>query len=218
MFTPRLDILPASQRALWDELSSTPSAFTLYGGTAVALRLGHRHSIDFDFFSQLPFQTDSLIESIPYLKGASIRQSAANTLTMSIDRQGPVKISYFGALTLGQILPHEPVQGPQFTVASLLDLSGTKVAVVTQRAEPKDYLDIHALLTIAKIPLPEMLSAAKIIYGETFNPLISMKAISYFDDEALAELPSAMRKDLVAAVKTVDALALPKLHAIRQRP
>lgn len=218
MFTPRLDILPAPQRALWDELSSTPSTFTLYGGTAVALRLGHRHSVDFDFFSQLPFQTDRLIETIPYLRGASIRQSAANTLTVGIDRQGPVKISYFGGLSLGQILPHEPVHGPRFAVASLLDLSGTKVAVVTQRAELKDYLDIHALLTIAKIPLPDMLAAAKIIYGETFNPLISIKAISYFDDEALAELPNTMRNDLVAAVKTVDVKSLPTLHAIQARP
>jgi Nucleotidyl transferase AbiEii toxin, Type IV TA system len=217
MFTPRLDILPTPQRALWDELSSTPSVFTLYGGTAVALRLGHRHSVDFDFFSQLPFQTDSLIETIPYLRGASIRQSAANTLTVGIYRQGPVKISYFGGLSLGQILPHEPVQGPQFAVASLLDLSGTKVAVVTQRAELKDYLDIHALLTIAKIPLPEMLAAAKIIYGETFNPLISVKAISYFEDEALAELPLSMRNDLIAAVKTIDAKSLPRLLAIRER-
>ena len=46
-----LNILPAEQRILWNELQSTPEHFALYGGTALALFLGHRQSIDFDFFS-----------------------------------------------------------------------------------------------------------------------------------------------------------------------
>lgn len=50
-FDPRLDILPAAQHRLWPELAKTPDHFTLYGGTAVALRLAHRQSADFDFFS-----------------------------------------------------------------------------------------------------------------------------------------------------------------------
>ena len=40
---PQLDILPAEQRALWDELAPLRQlGFVLYGGTAIALRLGHR--------------------------------------------------------------------------------------------------------------------------------------------------------------------------------
>jgi hypothetical protein len=46
-FQPRQDILPAPQRTLWPELDATPDHFTLYGGTALALRLGHRQSGDF---------------------------------------------------------------------------------------------------------------------------------------------------------------------------
>lgn len=42
MFKPRIDILPESQMLLWPELSATPKEFILYGGTAVALQLGHR--------------------------------------------------------------------------------------------------------------------------------------------------------------------------------
>lgn len=48
---PRLDILPAQQRSLWPELAAVPRRFILYGGTAIALQLGHRVSIDFDFFA-----------------------------------------------------------------------------------------------------------------------------------------------------------------------
>jgi len=51
VFTPNLSILPPPQLRLWSELDATPEAFTLYGGTALALRLGHRTSVDFDFFS-----------------------------------------------------------------------------------------------------------------------------------------------------------------------
>jgi hypothetical protein len=51
-FAPRLDIVPPPQRRLWDELAAVPAAFVLYGGTAVALQLGHRTSVDFDFFRQ----------------------------------------------------------------------------------------------------------------------------------------------------------------------
>ena len=50
-FEPRLDVLPDEQRALWPALASVPDAFVLYGGTALALRLGHRTSVDFDCFS-----------------------------------------------------------------------------------------------------------------------------------------------------------------------
>jgi hypothetical protein len=57
-----------------------------------------------------------------------------------------------------------------------------KAAVVTQRAEVKDYLDVYALLTKTKISLATMLAAAAIIYGAEFNPLVSLKAISYHDD------------------------------------
>jgi hypothetical protein len=50
-FSPHLEILPAAQRRLWVELAAVPGEFALYGETALALHLGHRNSVDFDFFS-----------------------------------------------------------------------------------------------------------------------------------------------------------------------
>ena len=61
MFNPKLEILPPAQRRLWDELRQTPQEFVLYGGTALALRLAHRHSEDFDFFSNVSFAPDSCV-------------------------------------------------------------------------------------------------------------------------------------------------------------
>jgi hypothetical protein len=64
MFTPNLSILPEPQRRLWAELRDTPKTFVLYGGTALALRLGHRQSEDFDFFSNKPFRSAALRDGI----------------------------------------------------------------------------------------------------------------------------------------------------------
>jgi hypothetical protein len=216
-FIPRLEILPAAQRALWPELAETPSEFTLYGGTAIALRLAHRQSADFDFFSREAFEPGALLTKIPYLRGAALRQSSPNTLSVNVDRGGSVQLSYFGGLDIGQVASTENVEGPGFKVASLIDLAGMKAAVLPQRVELRDYLDIHALLTSAKIPLSQMLAAAGIIYGTQFNAVISLKAIAYHKDFTLARLPKKIRDDLVEAASATDVRKLPKLSALRNR-
>lgn len=214
-FTPRLDILPEAQRNLWPELGRTPRDFTLYGGTAIALRLGHRQSIDFDFFAQTSFEPDTLLKEIPYLKGAIVRQSSPNTLTATVDRRGPVQVSFFGDLNLGQVEAPDQIEDPYLAIASLIDLSGTKAKVIIQRVEPRDYIDIHALMTKGRIPLANMLAAASVIFGPQVNPLDALKAIAYHQDPALVGLSDQIKRDLVKAVQAVDPENLPALTPIR---
>src|SRR5947209_1834915 len=95
-FHPHLNILPIPQRLLWEELTDVPPDFTLYGGTAVALHLGHRHSVDFDIFRAKAINTAALYADIPFLHDATIIQQEKNTLTCLVDRSGPVKVSFFG--------------------------------------------------------------------------------------------------------------------------
>lgn len=68
VFEPRLDILPESQLRLWPELDAVPSDFVLYGGTALALQLGHRFSEDFDFFSTSGFDPARLQSRLPFFR------------------------------------------------------------------------------------------------------------------------------------------------------
>jgi hypothetical protein len=213
-FEPRLHILPPAQQRLWPELSQTPEEFTLYGGTAIALRLGHRPSVDFDFFASEPVAPNDLLLRIPYLQDATVRQSAPDTLTVTVERDGPVQLSFFGGLKLGQVALAERAKGPGIKVASLLDLAGFKVAVIPQRVELKDYIDVHTLLTKANIPLAKMLASAKVIYGTQFNPLLALKALAYLDDPALAELSADMRRDLIAVIKAIDPQQLPALTPV----
>ena len=69
--TPRLDFRPPEQRRLWPELSQVPAHFVLYGGTAIALRLGGRQAVDFDFFTEQPVNSDTLIQNLPLLLAPS---------------------------------------------------------------------------------------------------------------------------------------------------
>ncbi|HEY3812649.1 MAG TPA: nucleotidyl transferase AbiEii/AbiGii toxin family protein [Caulobacteraceae bacterium] len=212
---PRLDILPPPQLALWPELGATPDAFTLYGGTALALRLGHRTSIDFDFFAWESFDPSQLLQDVPYLRKARVLQQEANTLTCLLDRDGPVQVSYFGMRRLEIIAPAAAIESPAIRIASLIDLAGTKAAVVQKRAEAKDYLDIHALIR-AGVSLPMALTAAGIVYGEQFNSQITLKALSYFDDGNLSDLPRRVQDELAAAARDVDLDRLPQRSELLQ--
>jgi hypothetical protein len=209
-FEPKLSVLPPAQRRLWEHLRATPDHFVLYGGTALALRLGHRTSVDFDFFSNQNFDPDALERNTSFLKGAERIQSAANTLTC---RVGQVLVSFFGGLDLGKIARCDVAAG--IAVASALDLAGTKVAVIQKRAEAKDYIDIDALME-SGLDLATMLAAGRAIYGEQFNALISLKALSYFGD--VPTLPAPARDRLLRAVATVDLANLPHLKPVVPRP
>src|ERR1700688_750060 len=67
-FSPHLEILPPPQRTLWSELSDVPREFVLYGGTALALHLGHRNSVDFDFFGSRALDLSQIEQGISFLK------------------------------------------------------------------------------------------------------------------------------------------------------
>ncbi len=208
---PRLDILPVSQRVLWRDLAAIPPDFVLYGGTALALRLGHRTSEDFDFFSNQSFQPDALERRISFLAGSTRLQSSPNTLVSLVDRNGPVKVSFFGGLTLRRVQDPEKLEDPGLAVASLLDLAATKVKAVQDRAEAKDYIDISRILEEG-IDLSRALGAAVSVYGKAFNPLLSLKALSYFADGDLSSLSDAVRSRLTEAVRKVDPDQIPEIQ------
>ena len=195
------DILPAAQRRLWDEGLGVPGHFVLYGGTALALRLGHRQSVDFDFFSAQDFSPDALLPALPYGHSATLLQSERNTLTVLLGGDEPVKISFFGGL------PFSPVQPPDIApngiaIASLEDLYATKLTAAVQRSEAKDYLDIAALLAHG-LSLEYGLGCARAFYGAHFNTALPLKALVYFEDGDLPSLPAAVRAALTSTVRSV---------------
>lgn len=213
-FSPHLEVLQAPQRRLWDELGGIPAEFTLYGGTAIALQLGHRDSVDFDFFSRRAIDAARLLADLSLLRNATVRQLDVNTLSCEVDRDGPVRLSFFGLPTIEQLLPPIVALENNLRVASLLDLAGTKASVVQRRAEAKDYIDIDAMLTDGRIDLPQALAAARAIYGDRFNPQITLKALSYFDDGDVRHLPQPLKDRLARAARRVNLDRLPTMRPI----
>ncbi len=209
LFIPHLDILPPPQRLLWEKLGEIPEGFILYGGTAIALHLGHRQSIDFDFFGQRDFDPDQLVASVPFMRDARIVQKEPNTLTGIVACGGPVRISFFGLPRVRTVQPPHHSPGHGLPVASLLDLAGMKAAVVQKRAEAKDYLDLDAILAHGTLDMVAVLAAAHTIYGPSFNPLITLKALCCFDDGNLRRLPREVKRRLVEGVCAVDPDRLP---------
>ncbi len=212
MFTPNLQILPPAQRRLWDELGHTPREFVLYGGTALALRLGHRHSEDFDFFSNRSFAPDVLRKAIPYLQGAELSQFETNTLTAIVDRDGPVKVSFFGELKLNRVHEPEVAHDNSIQVASLLDVAATKLATIQQRAQARDYEDLAAIVD-SGISLAHALAAAVAVYGKEFNGALSLKALTYFADGDLHNLGPATQKKLRTLASEVNLKQIPRVEA-----
>jgi len=212
-FKPRMEIMPIAQRRLWPELQpATQLGFVLYGGTAIALRLGHRTSVDFDFFSSSPLNHEAIRDFLPFVAQSTVIQDEKNSLTMLVpsniyhlSESGHVKVSLFGAITFGRVGEPEMTEDEVLQVASLDDLMATKLKVILQRAEAKDYRDIAAMLKEG-MSLSRGLAAARIIYGSNFQPSESLKALIYFKDGDLPTLDRDKKQILVTEVKAVRQL------------
>lgn len=206
-------VLDPPQQKIWPMLHQTPENFILYGGTAVSLRLGHRKSIDFDFFTSKPFLPDDLFREIGFLENGVKIQEKPNTLTVLVslaNSPDPVKISFFGNLNLGQINSPDLAENDIY-IASLKDLFGMKCATISQRAEKKDYLDIHAIIKHTNFTLQDGLAAAQAIYGSQYNPAITLKSLSYFKEGNVPELSKMIQAELVQAIGNVSMENIPAI-------
>jgi hypothetical protein len=182
----------------------------LYGGTAIALRLGHRPSVDYDFFrrDELPSR-DILTKALPFLAQSKILQEQKNTLNVLAtplgDPEKTVNVSLFGGIDFGRVGTPQLTNDGLVEVASLDDLMSTKLKVIMQRVLAKDYRDV-ATLVRAGVDLPRGLAAAEQMYGPAFQPSESLKALTYFQGGDLAELSQEDRETLVEAVQRVREL------------
>lgn len=216
-FKPRLDTLPAAQQRLWPALHQAPKlGFTLYGGTAIALRLGHRVSVDFDFFSEKPLDREAILAAFPFLATSTTLQDQGHAWVVLVpcgNSEGEhVKLSFFGTIAFGRVGEPDCTDDGVLQVASLDDLMATKLKVVLQRAQAKDYRDVAAMLQ-AGVSLARGLASARLLFGPNFQPSESLKALVYFKDGDLQTLSAAEKAALVAAVAAVRELPAVTLRA-----
>jgi hypothetical protein len=212
IFSPHKEILPTSQQEVWPKLSDIKRlGFVLYGGTAIALQLGHRISIDFDFFSSLAIQKRELFDQLPFLSNSVVVQDEPHSLTVLINNTSSkvsgVKVSFFWGLQMGRVSEPLITKDEVLQVASLDDLLANKLKVILQRAEFKDYFDIASLLKFG-MKLDEGLGYAQALFGHTFAPSESIKALNYFGDGDLYLLSKEDKELLIKESKSINQVPL----------
>ncbi|TSA33110.1 MAG: hypothetical protein D4R64_14755 [Porphyromonadaceae bacterium] len=155
--------------------------FHLVGGTALALSLSHRYSLDIDLFSSFSFETGQLLENLTCDFKFNLFYSAINTLKGSI---GTIKVDI---LAHRYPLIREPYLFNGITLLSEHDIIAMKLnAITTSGQRVKDFIDIFFLLQ--KFDLKEMLAFYKQKYSLQ-NDTIALKSLLWFDDVDLSEWP-----------------------------
>jgi hypothetical protein len=197
IFQPHWEVLPPEQRIVWPQLStSVELGMVLYGGTAAALRLGHRYSVDFDFFTEKTLDRESLKDGFPFLAQSTIIHDRKNTLSvLAPTADGMVKVSFFGDINIGRAGVPERTADGVAEIASLLDLLATKLKVMQQRIESKGYVDVAAILR-AGIALEDGLAAAAALYAPHFQPSEAVRDLTFFEGGDMANLSLADKEFL----------------------
>ena len=212
-FNHFFDVLPEAQQIVWPELESIRDDFVLYGGTAIALQFGHRQSNDFGFFSREPLKHNNIVKALPLIKNAEILQSERNTYTIIVPvKDDYVKISFFGGIDFGRVGVPELTGDGNLYIASLQDLLATKLKVLMQRVEQKDYIDIAALLSHG-VSLGIGLASSIALFGKVFSIGDCLRALEYFEDPNLEKLEVSDKQIIQNAVKNIlTTESIPKVN------
>lgn len=171
------NILDEKRKNILPLLKYFKQSFYLAGGTALALQMGYRDSVDFDFFSEKDIDTKKLFEEIKIVFGEYkiIKvQDEINTLTVLIDEN--IKLSFF---SYKYLLLEKLIDEPNLKLASILDIATMKLVAITSRASNKDYIDLYYILQ--NLSLSDLLDEASKKFSEIDRNLI-LKSLVYFED------------------------------------
>ncbi|PIS14601.1 hypothetical protein COT64_01775 [Candidatus Shapirobacteria bacterium CG09_land_8_20_14_0_10_39_12] len=169
-------ILNESQKKIFPKLAFLKNNnFYLAGGTALALHLGHRTSLDFDFYSQKHFDSALLYEKIENIFSGDAVLSLREKDTMFC-KIADVDNSFFW---YKYPLLEKPIEFERILLASPQDIAAMKLIAIYQRPAKRDYIDIYFLLK--NFTLEEMFSFVREKYPN-FNLYLSLRALVYFED------------------------------------
>jgi len=170
------EILTPGQNNLLPLISGFSREYFLAGGTAVALHIGHRQSIDFDLFTGSDVKRKSIKNK---LAGNDIYyevlHEAYDQLHIMI---ADVKITFFN---YPYKVPHEQKFERIITMPGLIDLAAMKAFALGGRAKWKDYVDLYFIIKHHH-SINEIGQRAKELYYGSFNHKLFKQQLSYFRD------------------------------------
>lgn len=170
------EILNDDQMSLLPVIREFKREYYLVGGTAIALYLGHRRSIDFDLFKFSMISAKKNVEKLS-------RSNVDFTITRNVTEQlnliaNNVKMTFFQ-------YPFQIEAKNDFEkvirIPDLLDLAAMKAYALGRRSKWKDYVDLYFLLK-DKFTLQQIIDRAIMIFGDLFSDKLFRSQLSYFDD------------------------------------
>jgi len=176
-----LEVLPEKQLAVWHILQQQAQQleqfnYYLAGGTALALQIGHRQSVDFDFFSEIKNIGQKTFEWLHIQPDFVLREKDENTIHGELEQ---VKVSFIGGYKypLVESLKKEEA----ISLASIKEIGLMKLLAITNRSTIRDYIDL-AVIIRDHISLPDLLESSQKKYGANFNTMILLRALVSFND------------------------------------
>ncbi len=158
----------------------------LAGGTALALILGHRESVDFDWFSPVAFDPEVLYRSLAQIGRVKIADTQKGTFHGLLDGIRLTWLYYPNPL-LGSLI--QTTEIPGLKLASVLDIGLMKWAAVSHRGARKDFIDLY-IICQKENRLESMIELLPKKYPEAeINYYHLIKSLSYFDDAEREPLP-----------------------------
>lgn len=175
------EILSNPQLKLWPLVKKFPPNFGLVGGTAIALHLGHRQSIDFDLFSNKPFDNADLRKII-------VKTNKIDRVVF--DEKGQYTIVANGVrftfLEYPFHLSFHKNAVENINLPDLLTLAAMKAYALGRRAKWKDYVDMYFIIKKYK-GLSAIVTRATSMFGKEFNEKVFRVQLSYFADIDFSE-------------------------------
>ena len=199
----RFDAVPESVKLLLERLVSQAAleGFALGGGTSLALRFGHRESVDLDFFTGREFSPEDLLGKLA-LDGATVINRAANSLTLDV---GGVKLDLLRH-AYRMLEPTERIDG--VPLVSLPDLAAMKLNAIANRGAKKDFYDVSELL--GHFTIRQMIDFFTLKYPAT-DPFTVIRSLAWFEDAELEPDPVPLKGQTWSGVKAMVCGAVAEL-------
>ena len=170
--------------------------FSLVGGTALALRYGHRISVDLDLFYNEKFDHELVIEELDEIFGASFEYKQQNTQfgIFCFIENVKIDIVHFPHLP---IAPTETIE--HIRMYSNADIAAMKIQAILGRGKKKDFWDLHELFK--HYSLQQIIDWHKQKYPSQMLAISIPHAITYFVDAEESETPVSYKNQTWEGVK-----------------
>ena len=213
MLPPYLDQLGFERQEVFKKLKRFSKNFTLAGGTAIMLQIGHRMSFDFDCFGRqklsetLPRKVRDVFGKFIYLKLRTSEQ-----ITFHTEKGVEITFVYHPYKPL-----REPIETDSITLFHLDDLAANKAYTIGRRGVWRDYVDLFFLLKWKLYDLQAIIALAEKKFTVEFSEKLFLAQLTYFDDIVVMDTdflkesytPSEIQRFLEKEVRDYLARILP---------